>query len=500
MKCKHVYFGGEWFLKSFLWVAGFACLLGVVGLAPQGQSSENNVINEPKASELKVLRTIPAAQEAGNVSQISIAFNQPMIALGETKVPLEFISVTPSVSCEWTYVDASNLACNLPEPLPGSNRYTVKIKKGIQSLSGAKLLEDHALTFTTSRWTTAGYPRTIDWKSLDEPIIAWSFTQPLRRKNIASHFRSNCGTVIVKQDLEKSKTDKNEKQKQVQGYKHILVTFKKPIGENMKCWLGISKQAKSVLGDAEGMGKKIEFKTFPKFYIDRASCGNARKKNLFGFSKVSFSSCSPSDGRVSIHFSSPVESQTFARYLDSNLYQNLQGKNADLKRYLDSQAYAQNFWLEALTKANTSYRLDLSKIHDRFGRKLEGLKTIQIKTVDFEPSASMPSNYLVVEKKGLAQVPLMVRNMNKLNFRFNYTNQAERANELYQTFYPQRRCKEVLRNYSKILPYPFQIIAEGSKNKTINLPIDLDQMLEHAKIKNASRKYGMLVGNTSKLL
>lgn|GEM_PF-2208866 len=449
---------------------------------------------------LQVVRGTPSIEDSKSVSQISISFNQPMGALGELVVPLDFIKVSPQVNCTWEYLDANQLVCNLPETLPDSNGYSVTVKKGIQALSGAELAKDYVFTFTTEKWDTYGRPQIIDWKSPGEPIIAWSFTHPLRVGNLASYFESECGDVNVKEHVEKSREDeKGVVQKGFFGpkaYKHVLLTFKKSIGENQSCDIRLSEKAKSINGEEEGHSYRYGFQSFPKFYLKELNCNTTTKgtpKNPI----QSYGRCNPDRNSLYLEFSVPVVENEFSRNVKTNFFKDTSSREEAFKRFFDSEKLSTDFNVDIPfgLKPRKEYELDLSSLKDRFGRGLDGSGLIKLRALDYKPDVDMPGSFGVLEKNGPWKVPISARNMDAADVVFDVKKTSKHANQAYQNLKNYRDCKEA-RQKLGYFKYETQVNLKGPINEMLVFPFDIKETLQN---KNISFGHGLFLAHAKKL-
>ena len=116
----------------------------------------------PAGSDLKVLRAVPEGDEVPPPGrQLLVTFDRPVVAIGQMAATAAAspVTVSPSVNCQWHWLDPRSLACELNESqaLPPATRYTVTVTAGIKAQDGAKLKEQYRWTFTTERPAVKGY-------------------------------------------------------------------------------------------------------------------------------------------------------------------------------------------------------------------------------------------------------------------------------------------------------------------------------------------------------
>jgi hypothetical protein len=134
------------------------------------------------AQPLKVTAVKPGRADAREVHQITVTFNQPVVPLGDFEQLAEGlpVSITPSMPCHWRWLNRQTLACELDEPLPGSNAYRVLIEAGFKAMGGPVLEQAHETTFTTEKWRLVN--RRPRWLAPDLPVFYLAFNQPASRR------------------------------------------------------------------------------------------------------------------------------------------------------------------------------------------------------------------------------------------------------------------------------------------------------------------------------
>ncbi len=116
---------------------GFFVILSffMTGLAPAAESGPGEA--------LKITRITPSGADVPPGRQIVFEFNHPVVPLGRmernaSEIP---ISIEPALSCQWRWLNSSNLACQLDEQhaMAPSTRYNITVRPEIKSEDGAVL-------------------------------------------------------------------------------------------------------------------------------------------------------------------------------------------------------------------------------------------------------------------------------------------------------------------------------------------------------------------------
>ncbi len=126
-----------------------ACMAAAAGiLVAQAAWGVLDSAAVPTDSALKVLRVVPEGDQVPSPGrQIVVTFDRPVTALGNMMVDPAHspVSVTPSVNCQWHWLDPRSLACelNAAQALAPATRYAVAVTAGIKAQDGATLKNDY---------------------------------------------------------------------------------------------------------------------------------------------------------------------------------------------------------------------------------------------------------------------------------------------------------------------------------------------------------------------
>jgi hypothetical protein len=139
---------------------------------------------------LRITRITPSGADVPAGRQIVLQFDRPVVPLGRmsrkgAEIP---IVITPSLKCQWRWLNGKSLACQLDDSsaLKPATRYTLQIDPGIIALDGSTLDKPVHHTFTTLR------PKVRNtwfktWSGPGTPIIRLTFNQPVFKDSVAQH-------------------------------------------------------------------------------------------------------------------------------------------------------------------------------------------------------------------------------------------------------------------------------------------------------------------------
>ncbi|MCW8997801.1 MAG: Ig-like domain-containing protein, partial [Kangiellaceae bacterium] len=147
--------------------------------------SKKKKLNKDKP--LKVLRVTPAEGSKGLSKQVVVTFDKPVVAIGkmavdDAKVP---VSITPELACQWRWLNTSSLSCRIPNEssMAPATQYLVKVKAGLETLSGEVLNQDYEHRFTTVG-PKVTYVGMYSWLSPRRPIHSVSFNMPVTADSV----------------------------------------------------------------------------------------------------------------------------------------------------------------------------------------------------------------------------------------------------------------------------------------------------------------------------
>ena len=182
---------------------GFAALAAAGVLAERAAWGVFDSAAVPTGSSLKVLRGIPEGNQVPAPGrQIVVTFDRPVTDLGVMAVPTDRapVSVSPSVACQWHWLDPRSLACelNAAQALAPATRYTVTVAPGIKAQDGSVLESEYRWSFTTERPAVTQYSfRT--WRSAGTPVVRLVFNQPVTQDTVQSDLHFVGQTSVLSQ-------------------------------------------------------------------------------------------------------------------------------------------------------------------------------------------------------------------------------------------------------------------------------------------------------------
>ncbi|MDR3555717.1 MAG: MG2 domain-containing protein [Syntrophobacteraceae bacterium] len=271
---------------------------------------------------LKIVRITPSGSDVPPGRQIVFEFDRPVVPLGRmerkgSEVP---ISIKPALSCQWRWLDSSNLACRLDEhqAMAPSTRYTVTVAPGIKAQDGATLTGPLVHTFITQRpkSTSAQFE---SWLSPVEPRISIEFDQPVRRDSLQAHafFKVQTGARTGVEVGEAEQPGSHEKP----GLRWLL----SPAGDlpaDMSVSLVVEPGILSLTGTEPGVENRSVFslQTLGQFRFAGVRCSQPNGATSLIFPRKADSNhlpptrCNPS-GAVSFLFTSPVAQSELKKHL-----------------------------------------------------------------------------------------------------------------------------------------------------------------------------------------
>ena len=383
-----------------------------------------------QAAELGVLRVTPSGDDVAASNQIVIHFDRAVVPLGRMdrtadEVPAQ---VTPDPGCQWRWLDAQALACNLPPPqmLQPATRYRVEIDANVTAIDGARLSGVRTHGFVTER-PRLSYAFVQDWAGPGEPVLRARFNQPVTAATVEAALRLDDVPVRVEPVWEDAETP-----------------FFTPEGEARRGWrlrpasalrpdrayrLRAQAGLRSAFGVEPGRAtaERIRVDTFPALRALGVRCeGGAVSPALEG------RECPPLEG-VGLAFSAPVSPQALKAALRISPAPP-QGSDPDFDPwavYGDDDSSARpggshsrgriySVRLPFQFAAETEYRVELAAgLQDRFGRVLDAPLTMRFRTGARTPRLVFEHDHAVVESGLDSEVPAVVTNLDRIDARFD---------------------------------------------------------------------------------
>lgn len=431
--------------------------------------------------ELKILRITPMGEDVPPGNQIVIEFNRPVVPLGRMERTVEEvgITVTPSLNCQWRWLNTSSLSCNLDyaEAMKPATRYSIKIAPVITAEDGGKLSGESAGEFITQR-PDVSYTSFQTWRSPTHPVIRVVFTQAVSKSSVERRlFINQPGgaqrtglTATPDEDWQKlpdyilSPVDKfwipvtrqtrqsDDQKTEVIGEEARRVWLVEPqteLAANAGASLKIEPGLVSAEGPELGISSRdiVSFQTFPDFAFMGVSCSaNDGSPILIApeTKTVEGTGCDPMRP-VALAFTTPLlrsevkNNAIFKPSLsgDKKDYNPWGDENRDWSSLSSPHAEGRQYMvgLPVGLKAAQEYTLTLpaAGLEDEFGRSLPGTLEMKFFTNHRNPNFVMPHRYAVLESQTDSELPLYVNNLNSYSFRYRaVTADGVKENQVFK--------------------------------------------------------------------
>jgi alpha-2-macroglobulin len=395
---------------------------------------------------LHMARITPSGTDVPTGRQIVFQFDRPVVPMGRmarkaSEIP---IVITPSLKCQWRWLNSKALACQLDEKsaLKPATRYTIMVNPGIKALDGATLEKPLRSSFTTIR------PKIRDvwfktWRAPGMPVIRLTFNQPVFRDSVGQHifFTAHDKTEKLTGVTVSPDPDIKEKPHKIastdshgEARRFWLVSPPKELPPDSKVALQVKPGVISLEGPEKGVEKRIlaAFSTFPPFAFEGIECTDNSGKTIH----ISPNDPHPFEKRcnplrqTALVFSSPViseeikENVTFTPDLaggrtDYDPWANRSGHSNLSYPHKKGQTY--RVWIPELLKAFQEYRIrsDKNTPRDEFGRPLKVPIRMRFETDHRLPNFVLTHRQAVLEKGVDSEVPLVVTNLNEVDITYD---------------------------------------------------------------------------------
>jgi hypothetical protein len=432
----------------------------------------------PADFDLKVLRVVPEGDQVPAPGrQIVVTFDRPVVALGLMAVDaaLSPVTISPSVNCQWHWLDPRSLACELTaaQALAPATRYTVTVAAGITAQNGAKLKDAYRWAFTTERPAVQGYSFAT-WRSPGTPVVRLVFNQPVSRDSVAAnlHFGDVAGVVAtpdpydrevfyllllpgepgaliipggtpaVKSD-DRGTTQANAAGQRIEARRVWLVSPPRELPVNASTRLTVAPGLRSYAGPLLGIERRsvVAFDTFPEFRFLGLRCRIGTTSTLIPVTALEDAqpACNPF-GKVSLAFSAPVIAPEIKAHLELN--PDLLNGRTDYDPWANIYPTSR---LGSPHKRGTEYTVELPEhlrafqsysivslkdVRDEFGRWLRGPIAMNFRTDHRPPRLKVTHPVAVLEKNAPTSMPLYVTNLTDIDVHYRKLTAAGSAADL----------------------------------------------------------------------
>jgi uncharacterized protein YfaS (alpha-2-macroglobulin family) len=399
-----------------------------------------------------VQRITPSGEHADHtISQVVIQFSRAMVPVGNMartadEVP---ITITPSLGCEWRWLNTSALACMLRENegLKPSTGYRVVVSASMQANDGARIEKTYEHRFTTRR-PTLEYAYFNYWITPVRPLYALRFSHPVTKASVERSvsflgLHDYKKTVLKAVDYEALRNDNTR-------YLHFIGTGEDPLSTTLKAdhaaryWyvttaepLAADKKfailegagLRTPGGELAGNRNKVHgsFATFGDFRYIGIRCMDESGAYVTLYPGDDQSRCKPMR-RIGLEFSAPVDPLMIKSHatMQPPLDGGLKGFDpwANVSRYDQrrSSRYREDsthtVWLPTNLKGFETYRiaLDGAQLTDVFGRALSEERNVTLLTAHRDPKLYIPYTHAVLEQGIDSDIPMYVTNLESVTF------------------------------------------------------------------------------------
>lgn len=408
---------------------------------------------------LSILSVTPTGEDVPASQQLVIKFSRPVVPVGrmERSAAELPISITPSLDCEWRWLNTTSLACQLKadRPMLPATSYKLTIQPGIKAEDGVTIAEPFEHSFVTARPAVSDY-WFRNWRSPGTPLILVSMNQPVTKESLEAHmfFALDDGAKrvpVIASEIPPGSQEKRLVNPTSDVQVDVVVTEQQPADPrkwyiqpktelplDAKVDLTVEPGVKSVSGNELGIEERVfvEFYTFPEFRFLGVRCrANDDTELMFTpGSPAPEKSCNPL-GRSTLVFSAPVMKEEVKAGL--KVTPDLAGGRTDFDPWESVYTYSHleeshesaedyEVGLPYYLKAAQAYQLQAAagSIKDEFGRTLAADVSAEFRTDHREPKFVNANRYSVLEKAVDSHLPLFVTNLTQVGMSFEMLTAA----------------------------------------------------------------------------
>lgn len=319
------------------------------------------------AEHLQVVQTLPAdgSDDVDPESVVFVAFNQPVVALGDTSNANPGFTLTPEVPGVGEWLNTSTYVFTPDPSMNGGASYTIELNEGLEATSGAALFPEQQRQFiftTTQPAVLKVLPMAEELLNLEGPIEL-HFNMRMDAESVESNFSLvGPGGISVPGAFEWDETDRK-------------VSFKPTshLSRNVTYTIRLGSETESVGGLPIGEAVETSRRTFPKFAVDTRTAPQY-ESYYSGF------------GQFQIEFTTPINRKSL-------------GENIRFDPEVPGQHnYAseadRRLWINGYFQPETTYTLTLSAdLEDIWGEPLGEAFTTTFTTPPALPSLSLVTGY-----------------------------------------------------------------------------------------------------------
>ncbi len=413
------------------------------------ESGKNSATDSAKSKPLSISRITPEGEDVSAERQIVFTFNQPIVPLGKmerqaSEIP---ITITPTLQCQWRWLDTSTLSCELGDEtaLKTATHYQIEVRPGIQTESHKTLEEAVKHEFITQR-PTVSYTSFQTWQGPETPVIEVHFNLPVTQTSVKKHLylQSAKGKrVAVKAEWVPTTPEEGETENGSASAKPPAsppkvadtwwITPHTALPSDSLIKLKIEPGLQTPEGTETGVEERdeIEFATFPKFQFVGVKCTSLKGVEVITTSDEEWTTrCDPVSG-AALMFSSPVLDEVVKNHLsitpdlaggrtDYNPWEGQTGRSRLGNSHSQGDTY--EVWFPEILKAYEVYQLkskDPKAFQDEFGRSLAEPIDLAFATDHRSPKHVFEHDFAVLETGVDSELPLYVTNLDKVTLNYN---------------------------------------------------------------------------------
>jgi uncharacterized protein YfaS (alpha-2-macroglobulin family) len=419
----------------------------------------------PSSGAPRLIGITPSGDDVEPPHQIVFQFSAPVVPLGRMERTPQEISIasTPSLPCEWRWINTSVLTCNLTDNNlpPEATTYSLVVPKGFDLTRGTVLADEGTGTFTTKR-PAVTFALFKGWSSPGRPILEVAINQritvdALRKHLVLEDSQKRSHPFNLEHSTSSYESDDptaTPPPPQVDELRWIL-TPQNDLPLDTQIALKVTPGMSSLAGPELGKEDRtiVTFHTFPQFEFLGVGCfdiaGNPieilTSRKLSG-SRQRAERCDPLNA-VNLLFTSPVLKDQIKDAL--KVTPGLRGGRTDFDPWADVYSYTQLQWghskdqrytvsLPYGLKANTSYSLQgtAPAIHDEFGRALTADLSAAFVTSHRAPRYVLDNQISVLEKDVDSKLPVIVNNLKAVKLSYQAVTSTTNEARLEKTLTP----------------------------------------------------------------
>jgi len=395
---------------------------------------------------LHITRITPSGDDVLPGRQIVFQFDRPVAPIGArarsaSEIP---ITITPTLECQWRWLNSQALACQLGEKsaLTPATRYRIVVNPGIKALDGTELGIPVRHTFTTQR-PKVRQVRFKTWRGPGMPVIQLTFNQPVFCDSVARHVHLNVRGVprepirvaaVPDPDVKETPLQDPSEHSGVEARQVWLVSPETALPLDAQVDLVVTPGLSSFLGPETGIEKRVlvSCAAFPDFVFEGVDCTDNQGKRV----RIAPDDPDPPICRcnplwpVSLVFSSPVIPEEIRDHV--TLIPDLAGDRTDYDPWANRTGFSRlnmphekgqtyRVSLPELLKAFREYRIQIApdSLRDEFGRTLPGAVDMRFLTDHRLPDFVLTHRQAVLEKGVDSRVPLVVTNLKKVQITYD---------------------------------------------------------------------------------